>query len=170
MLLAHAGVPAAPADASASATKCTPEPAAPQQGPNSGLNSSSGGTATGGSSKRGPPLLEPALDLEALPSDWAMQPGELEYLRRPDGSLWQLGSGGFGMVYKARRHGVQPVAVKVLRAATPAGGRRGEDGFKREIAILRGCRDANILQFVVGRGCERGGARGLWLGGQLAER
>ena len=35
-------------------------------------------------------------------------------MKRPDGSEWELGSGGFGKVYKALRNGVQPVAVKVL--------------------------------------------------------
>jgi len=39
---------------------------------------------------------------------------ELEIAKRPDGSDWELGSGGFGKVYKALRHGVQPVAVKKL--------------------------------------------------------
>ena len=35
-------------------------------------------------------------------------------MKRPDGSDWELGSGGFGKVYKALRNGVQPVAVKML--------------------------------------------------------
>lgn len=39
---------------------------------------------------------------------------EIEIMRRPDGSEWQLGAGGYGKVYKALRNGVQPVAVKVL--------------------------------------------------------
>lgn len=34
-------------------------------------------------------------------------------MKRPDGSLWRLGAGGFGTVFKALLHGVQPVAVKV---------------------------------------------------------
>ncbi len=35
-------------------------------------------------------------------------------MKRPDGGDWELGSGGFGQVYKALRHGVQPVAVKII--------------------------------------------------------
>jgi hypothetical protein len=38
-------------------------------------------------------------------------PTELEICKRPDGSLWQLGAGGFGRVYKAMRYGFTPVAV-----------------------------------------------------------
>ncbi len=34
-------------------------------------------------------------------------------MKRPDESPWELGAGGFGKVFKAKR-GVQPVAVKVL--------------------------------------------------------
>ncbi|KAL4447629.1 hypothetical protein ABPG75_004848 [Micractinium tetrahymenae] len=88
------------------------------------------------------------LGLGGLASDWRMDPGELEFLRRPDGSLWQLGSGGFGKVFKAQRAGVQPVAVKVLRAPAEAAVRLDDAAFAREISILRACRDASILQFV----------------------
>ena len=35
-------------------------------------------------------------------------------MKRPDGSDWLLGSGGFGKVYKALRNGVQHVAVKII--------------------------------------------------------
>lgn len=46
-------------------------------------------------------------------------------LQRPDGSLWQLGSGGFGTVFKALRNGVTTVAVKVLGAVRRVGGCAG---------------------------------------------
>lgn len=39
-------------------------------------------------------------------------PADIQVLKRPDGSLWRLGAGGFGTVFKALLHGVQPVAVK----------------------------------------------------------
>lgn len=75
---------------------------------------------------------------------------------------------------KAKRGGVQPVAVKVLRQpsnAEEAGIRRLDDAdFAREVSLLRACRDANILQFVV-----RGWAAAVeasrlagWLGGWSA--
>lgn len=31
-------------------------------------------------------------------SDWRIEPEEIEIDRRPDGSLWRLGGGGFGDV------------------------------------------------------------------------
>jgi hypothetical protein len=108
-------------------------------------------SAAGG---RRPPLAEP--DLEAPFDDWEVDPAELEFLTRPDGSAWELGAGGHGAVFKALRGGVQPVAVKVLRAGRTLSARAAED-FKREVAILRACRDANIVQFQV---CGCGAGRG----------
>ncbi|KAL4419356.1 hypothetical protein ABPG77_001583 [Micractinium sp. CCAP 211/92] len=80
-------------------------------------------------------------------SDWMITPREIEICRRPDGSEWELGSGGFGKVYKALRHGAQPVAVKVLAVVGDARYQSQED-FKREIGILRACRDPNIVAFL----------------------
>lgn len=101
-----------------------------------------------------PPALPPASHSSSThPLTPGLQrPEELQYLKRPDGSPWQLGSGGFGVVLKAKRGGVQPVAVKVLRSSGEAATLLGEAGFQREISILRACRDANILQFVVRAG------------------
>lgn len=45
-------------------------------------------------------------------------------------------------VFKALRGGVQTVAVKILHDAELGG-----DKFVREIAILKGCRHSNIVQF-----------------------
>lgn len=58
--------------------------------------------------------LSSMLSMELPFSDWEIKPEELEVMKRADGGDWELGSGGFGRVYKALRDGVQPVAVKVL--------------------------------------------------------
>ncbi|KAL4437441.1 hypothetical protein ABPG75_004580 [Micractinium tetrahymenae] len=80
-------------------------------------------------------------------SDWQISPSEIQIVKRPDGSDWSLGSGGFGKVYKALRHGVQPVAVKVLLTALDMR-QMAMAEFRREVAILRACRDVNIVQFI----------------------
>lgn len=38
------------------------------------------------------------LDLPEMPWDWRIQPEQLEFKRRPDGSLWELGGGAYGRV------------------------------------------------------------------------
>ena len=58
-----------------------------------------------------------------------------------------MGAGGFGRVYKALRNGVQPVAVKKLQISGERQLTVAERDFIREIALLRACRDANIVQF-----------------------
>jgi hypothetical protein len=75
------------------------------------------------------------------------QPEEVEVCRRPDGSWWQLGSGACGTVYKGLYHGVQPVAVKMLHQCED--GRRS-DVFMREVTMLKGLRDRNIVQVCAG--------------------
>lgn len=47
-------------------------------------------------------------------------------------------------VYKAMRAGVQPVAVKVLRDPTE----KQLSAFAREVSILQGLRDHNVVQFL----------------------
>ncbi|GAB4814550.1 hypothetical protein N2152v2_001596 [Parachlorella kessleri] len=98
-------------------------------------------------------------------SDWEIRPDEIEVMKRPDGSDWELGTGGFGKVFKALRNGVQPVAVKVLLVfkalrigvqpvavkvllASSDLRQMAMAEFRKEIAILKACRDVNIVQFV----------------------
>lgn len=52
--------------------------------------------------------------------DQSIDAAEIQIAKRPDGSDWELGSGGFGMVYRGLRNGVQPVAVKVLSVSDPS--------------------------------------------------
>ncbi len=42
-------------------------------------------------------------------------------------------------------------ALQVLKSSSGVAGHLGDARFAREIGILRACRDANILQFVVRR-------------------
>ncbi|KAI3429894.1 hypothetical protein D9Q98_010205 [Chlorella vulgaris] len=88
-------------------------------------------------------------------SDWEMRIEEVDIARRPDGSEWLLGSGGFGRVYKGLRHGVQPVAVKIIPVRGDQQHPAAQAEVRQEIAILRACRDVNIVQFV---GAHLGGA------------
>jgi hypothetical protein len=82
-------------------------------------------------------------------SDWEVDPNELEIMKRPDGSDWLLGRGAYGTVYKALRNRVQPVAVKELHTGASGGLQKmSVDAFKNEIAILRHCRDRNVVQFL----------------------
>jgi hypothetical protein len=89
----------------------------------------------------------PSLDVE----DWRIDPGEIEFAKRPDGTNWILGTGGQGVVYKAYRHGVQPVAAKVLpntgEQSSPEHFSAKED-FHKEIALLKSCKDPNIVSFL----------------------
>ncbi|KAK2080725.1 hypothetical protein QBZ16_000579 [Prototheca wickerhamii] len=89
-----------------------------------------------------------ALDLGVGFSDWEVFPHEIEIVKRPDGSAWKLGSGGFGTVFKALRNGVQPVAVKVVSPTSGDMRSTAIEDFTREISILKACRDVNIVQFV----------------------
>lgn len=80
-------------------------------------------------------------------TSWAINPEEIEIAKRPDGTDWILGQGGFGKVYKAMRDGVHPVAVKVLVTDGHLSDAEKES-FMKEMAILKYCRDGNIVQFI----------------------
>ncbi|KAI7845368.1 hypothetical protein COHA_001075 [Chlorella ohadii] len=93
-----------------------------------------------------PGMFNAELSLEPVrPSEWSLQPEEVEICKRPDGSFWQLGTGAFGTCYKGLYHGQQLVAVKVLHRVEER--RRGEE-FEREVALLKTLRDRNIVQFI----------------------
>eukprot|EP00887_Chlorella_sp_A99_P002361 scaffold10.g2361.t1 len=79
-------------------------------------------------------------------SDWEISSDEIEICRRPDGSEWELGTGGFGRVYKALRNHAQPVAV--LNVASYEVRSLAQTDFMREVSILRACRDPNIVLFL----------------------
>lgn len=112
------------------------------------------------------------LDLPSLPSDWEIRPDQLVISKRPDGSPWELGTGAFGkvrqqnefvaccqalcllslrsdrtcelQVFKATLDGVQTVAVKQLLEQNDY----QQHKFVNEIAILRSCRNENIVCFL----------------------
>ncbi|KAL3143486.1 hypothetical protein ABBQ38_002293 [Trebouxia sp. C0009 RCD-2024] len=74
----------------------------------------------------------------------------LEICTRPDGSLWLLGEGACGQVYKALRNGVQDVAVKVLAAPQGNGIAEGIQLqiLRKEIQLLHKLSyDPNVVQF-----------------------
>jgi serine/threonine protein kinase len=116
-----------------------------QQNPRLSNNSTveEGGQSGGGEEARD----HFATDGLATLSDWEIRPEEIEYMKRPDGSDWELGTGGFGKVYKALRNGAQPVAVKVLMSG-PETRYMALNEFRREVAILKACRDPNIVAFL----------------------
>ncbi|KAI3430353.1 hypothetical protein D9Q98_004948 [Chlorella vulgaris] len=127
----------------------------PTVGRQSSLQHDSGGNATSGGSG-GPAHIAGSGyqasftpgELDLLMLDWHIPSEAIQILKRPDGSDWRIGSGGFGTVFKAMRNGVQPVAVKVIQAgAGEMQATMSDDEFAREVSILRSCRDTNILQF-----------------------
>eukprot|EP00884_Botryococcus_braunii_P016058 jgi/Botrbrau1/3135/Bobra.0070s0107.2 len=88
--------------------------------------------------------------IQGLQSDWQIDPAELQILKKPDGSEWELGSGAAGRVFKAVRNGVQIVAVKIFtdQLSSAACSAQYSEELKREIFLLRSCHDRNIVQFL----------------------
>ena len=80
-----------------------------------------------------------------LVDDWSILPEEVEVCRRPDGTWWQLGTGGFGTVYKGLYHGIHPVAIKIIHHVEEE---RHKDSFIREASLLKALRHKNVVQFL----------------------
>lgn len=80
-----------------------------------------------------------------LVDDWSILPEEVEVCRRPDGTWWQLGTGGFGTVYKGLYHGVHSVAIKIIHHIEEE---RHKDSFIREASLLKALRHKNVVQFL----------------------
>ena len=75
--------------------------------------------------------------------DWELEAEDVHICRKGDGSLWSLGKGGFGVVYKGLMGGVDEVAVKVLQMNSPV----IIDLFKQEIDMISKLRHRHIVQF-----------------------
>lgn len=76
--------------------------------------------------------------------DWELMPSDVEICKKADGSLWKLGKGGFGEVFKGLKDSVDEVAVKVIRIQNSP---IAKEQFKREIDIISKLRHRHILQF-----------------------
>lgn len=95
---------------------------------------------------RSAPRLDGPVDLYTGPQ---AKRANLEICRRPDGTLWLLGEGACGKVYKAMRDGVQEVAVKVLAASQFSGIAEGIQlqVLKKEIHLMHKLSyDRNMVQ------------------------
>lgn len=76
--------------------------------------------------------------------DWELLPSDVNICKRLDGSLWRLGKGGFGEVFKGMKDGVDEVAVKVIRIKNTS---TAVEQFKQEIDMISKLRHRHILQF-----------------------
>eukprot|EP00884_Botryococcus_braunii_P017382 jgi/Botrbrau1/4327/Bobra.0232s0018.1 len=97
------------------------------------LSSHAGTEAT----QKGASGFEPLWDPDFI------SPDSLEFAHRPDGSVWVLGSGSFGQVIKGVRDGVHDVALKISTCKLDT----NSEAFTREVALLKSCRNSNIVQF-----------------------
>lgn len=82
---------------------------------------------------------------ESTKYEWELRSSEVALCKRPDGSFFSLGKGGFGEVFKGLRDGVDEVAVKIIRISncTPAVIAQ----FKAEIDLISKLRHRHIVQF-----------------------
>jgi hypothetical protein len=106
------------------------------------------GTSSPSRSAKIPSLIrDEATGLEhaGLADDWSILPEEVEVCRRPDGTWWQLGTGGFGTVYRGLYHGIHPVAIKIIHQVDED---RHKDAFIREASLLKALRHKNVVQFL----------------------
>lgn len=78
--------------------------------------------------------------------DWELNPDDIQFCVRPNGSKWCLGCGGFGEVFKGLKDGVDEVAVKVTKLNGP-NQQSAMDAFKQEIDLISKLRHRNIVQF-----------------------
>ena len=76
--------------------------------------------------------------------DWELLPSDVEICKKADGTLWRLGKGGFGEVFKGLKDSVDEVAVKVIRIQNSS---VAIEQFKREIDTISRLRHRHILQF-----------------------
>ncbi|PRW33901.1 serine threonine- kinase [Chlorella sorokiniana] len=112
-------------------------------------SSGSGRLPQQASGSSGSAILPTQSSLLDILSDWHIDSTDIQIMKRPDGSLWRLGAGGFGTVFKALLHGVQPVAVKVLGGSAAPGSKDMSDAeWEHEIAVLRACRHMHVVQFL----------------------
>ena len=77
--------------------------------------------------------------------DWELEPSDVSLCKRPDGSLWRLGKGGFGEVFKGLRDGIDEVAIKIIRLHSCSPSTILQ--FKAEIDLISKLRHRNIVQF-----------------------
>ncbi|KAL0034790.1 hypothetical protein WJX77_007383 [Trebouxia sp. C0004] len=95
-------------------------------------------------------------------SDWEIDVSDVVIGLRPDGRKWELGAGAFSRVYRGLLRGVQVVAVKVFNDGPQYTSDSSQERLqtlqvlkqqretlvRQEIAVLKSCRDHNIVQFV----------------------
>lgn len=83
--------------------------------------------------------------LEDKKYDWELDPTEVSLCKKADGSLWRLGKGGFGEVFKGLRDGADEVAVKIIRLTSCSP--KTIMQFKAEIDLISKLRHRHIVQF-----------------------